>query len=236
MRPFIHVNCAMSADGKIAGPERKQVTISTEEDLLRVRNLRKHYDAILVGVGTIVADDSHLTIKGAYRDAIDRIVIDPNGRTPDNARVLDNVAPTVIVTCGDCKKTWSDSITVIRTGTDRLILADAMESLARDYDIKNILVEGGGTTIASFFRENMVDKYTVFVSGMIIGGKDAPTPVEGDDWVVPGGIRLDLKSTEVFGNGVLLPLSRVPTIKTRNVPVKCRIRSAIRLSGFLPSF
>jgi len=205
LRPFIHVNCAMSADGKIAGPERKQVTISTEEDLLRVRNLRKHYDAILVGVGTIVADDSHLTIKGAYRDANPiRIVIDPNGRTPDNARVLDNVAPTVIVTCGDCKKTWSDSITVIRTGTDRLILADAMESLARDYDIKNILVEGGGTTIASFFRENMVDKYTVFVSGMIIGGKDAPTPVEGDDWVVPGGIRLDLKSTEVFGNGVLL--------------------------------
>lgn len=195
----------MSADGKIAGPERKQVTISSEEDLLRVRNLRKRYDAILVGVGTIIADDSHLTAKGADREANPaRIVIDPNGRTPDNARVLDNMAPTVIVTCGNCQKSWGESVIVIRTGTDHLILADAMESLARDYGVKNILVEGGGTTIASFFREKMVDKYTVFVSGMIIGGKDSPTPVEGDDWVIPGGIRLDLKSTEVIGNGVLL--------------------------------
>ena len=68
MRPFVHVNCAMSADGKIAGSDRKQVRISSEEDKQRVKSLRKQYDAILVGVGTGVSDDPHLTIKGASFD------------------------------------------------------------------------------------------------------------------------------------------------------------------------
>ena len=62
MRPFIHINCAMSADGKIAGSERKQVRISSQEDKDRVKTLRRTYDAILVGVGTIVSDDPHHSI------------------------------------------------------------------------------------------------------------------------------------------------------------------------------
>ena len=55
MRPFIHVNCAMSADGKLAGEDRTQVRISSDEDKTRVKALRKKYDAILVGVGTVLA-------------------------------------------------------------------------------------------------------------------------------------------------------------------------------------
>jgi 2,5-diamino-6-(ribosylamino)-4(3H)-pyrimidinone 5'-phosphate reductase len=86
MRPFIHVNCAMSADGKIAGPDRKQMRISSDEDIARVRELRKGYDSILVGVGTVISDDPHLTVKGlSYDDNPIRIVIDPDGRTPDDA-------------------------------------------------------------------------------------------------------------------------------------------------------
>ena len=57
MRPFILVNCAMSADGKLAGAERKQIRISSDEDITRVKNLRRKYNAILVGVGTVIADD-----------------------------------------------------------------------------------------------------------------------------------------------------------------------------------
>ena len=83
MRPFIHVNCAMSADGKIAGSDRRQVRISSEEDKQRVKNLRRQYDAILVGVGTVLADDPHLTVKGlSYDENPIRIVLDPHGRTP----------------------------------------------------------------------------------------------------------------------------------------------------------
>ena len=99
MRPFIHINCAMSADGKIAGEDRTQVRISSEEDKARVTNLRRKYDAILVGVGTVIADDPHLTVKGANYDTNPvRIVLDPHGRTPDEAKVLNEAAPTVMVT------------------------------------------------------------------------------------------------------------------------------------------
>ncbi len=202
MRPFIHVNCAMSADGKIAGSNRKQVRISSDEDKQRVKNLRRQYDAILVGVGTVLADDPHLTVKGAtYEENPVRIVIDPHGRTPHEALVVNDAAPTIILTDDYCEKTW-DNADVIRCGTP-LDLDFAMDSLAKA-GIESILVEGGGETIASFFRKGMVDRYTVFVGSMIIGGRISPTPVDGDGWIKEGGITLELKGSEVLGNGVLL--------------------------------
>ena len=89
----------MSADGKIAGEDRTQVRISSDEDKSRVKNLRRKYDSILVGVGTVIADDPHLTFKdGDYDTNPIRIVLDPHGRTPDDALVLDDRAPTVMVT------------------------------------------------------------------------------------------------------------------------------------------
>ncbi|MCL1984455.1 MAG: dihydrofolate reductase family protein [Methanomassiliicoccaceae archaeon] len=202
MRPFIHVNCAMSADGKIAGPDRKQVRISSDEDMVRVKELRKRYDAILVGVGTVIADDPHLTVKGlSYHENPVRVVVDPHGRTPDDSQIADDRAATVILTDDDCVKKW-DNVTEIRCGRP-FELTKAMEELA-ELDIENVLVEGGGGTIASFFRDGLVDRYTVFVGGMIIGGKDSPTPADGNGWVRVDGIIMKMKSADVLGNGVLL--------------------------------
>ena len=83
-------------------------------------------------------------------------------------------------------------------------LNTVLNILAEDIGIESILVEGGGETIATFFKEGLVDRYTVFIGGKIIGGRTAPTPVDGDGWVSEGGIDLILKDTEVLGNGVLL--------------------------------
>ncbi len=205
MKPFVLVNCAMSADGKLAGKERKQIRISSDEDITRVKNLRKKYDAILVGVGTVVADDPHLTVKNAtYEENPVRIVLDPHGRIPATARVLDSSAPTVIVTDNECDKNWGPDVIVIRGGDGRIDLPDVLHILAHDLGIENMIVEGGGETIASFFGSKLVDKYSVFVGGTIIGGREAPTPADGDGWVVPGGIQLILDSVEVMGNGALL--------------------------------
>ncbi len=201
MRPFIHVNCAMSADGKIAGSDRKQVRISSPEDKERVKRLRKQYDSILVGVGTVLADNPHLTIKGADFDENPiRIVIDPHGRTPQDADVVDDRARTVIVTLDSCEITWPN-VSIIRC--ESIVLSDIMEHLAQ-CGIESVLVEGGGETIASFFRERIVDRYTVFVGSMLIGGRTSPTPVDGDGWIAEGGIQLEFKGSEVLGDGVLL--------------------------------
>lgn len=200
MRPFVHVNCAMSADGKIAGPDRKQVTISSDEDKKRVKALRRQYDSILVGVGTVIADDPHLTIKGASFEANPvRIVMDPNGRTPDGALVLNDAAPTVIITSSD--REWHNAVKV--KCTVPVDMNSVLGELA-GMGIESILVEGGGETISTFFRAGAVDRYTVFVGDLIIGGKDSPTPADGIGWIGGSGIRLKFKGAEVLGNGVLI--------------------------------
>jgi Pyrimidine reductase, riboflavin biosynthesis len=238
MMPFVHVNCAMSADGKIAGPERKQVRISSDEDIQRVKGLRLQYDSILVGVGTILSDDPHLTVKGrSYDDNPIRIVLDPDGRTPDGSLVLDDRAPTVIVTSSGCKRSWKNahvirspfgsrrssgrsaadlddegsgvtSISTISSSVDgssnilekNIDLRGVLEILASE-GIESVLVEGGGETIASFFRDGLVDRYTVFVGGTVIGGRDSPTPADGPCRI---GTELKLLNSQVSGNGVIL--------------------------------
>jgi len=193
----------MSADGKIAGVDRKQVRISSDEDKNRVKELRRKYDAILVGVGTVLADDPHLTVSCLDYDTNPiRIVIDPHGRTPDEALVLDDRAPTVMIVSSKCNKEW-DCEETIRFESE-LRLSNILEELAEDIGIESILVEGGGETIASFFREGLVDRYTVFVGGLIIGGRTAPTPVDGDGWIQETGMELVLKDSMVLGNGVVL--------------------------------
>ncbi len=193
----------MSADGKIAGDDRTQVRISSDEDKTRVKGLRKQYDSILVGVGTVLADDPHLTLKDRDYDTNPvRIVLDPHGKTPDDAQVLNDRAPTVMVTLEGCARSW-DCDEIIRAGKETLDLESVMQQLA-DLGIENILVEGGGKTISSLFRARMVDRYTVFVGGLVIGGKDAPTPCDGDGWVAENGIKLTLEDCEMLGNGALL--------------------------------
>ena len=203
MRPFIHVNCAMSADGKLAGEDRTQVRISSDEDKTRVKGMRKQIDSLMVGVGTVLADDPHLTLKDRGYDTNPiRIVIDPHGRTPQDAQVLNDRAPTVMITLETCDVTW-DCDKIIRAGTDTIDLDRAMQELA-EMGIENILVEGGGVTISHLFRNKMVDRYTVFVGGLIIGGKDAPTPCDGNGWVSENGIRLRIEDCQILGNGALL--------------------------------
>jgi len=198
-RPFIHVNCAMSADGKIAGPERKQVRISSDEDIQRVKQMRRDYDGILVGVGTVIADDPHLTVKGlSFDENPVRFVLDTHGRIPSEARVLDDRARTVVIIGPGCTKEWN-GIETIRAND----LVSAMEA-AGNLGVKKLIVEGGGEVIASFFRNRLVDKYTVFVGSQIIGGRTSPTPADGDSRVAPEGIRLHFDGVTVLGNGALL--------------------------------
>jgi 2,5-diamino-6-(ribosylamino)-4(3H)-pyrimidinone 5'-phosphate reductase len=203
MRPRVIVNCAMSADGKIAGKERKQLRISSEEDLARVKELRLACNAILVGVGTIVADDPHLTVKGRPKEEQPlRIVLDPNGRTPDDARVLNDWATTIIVTSIECKRKWKGA-EVLRTGEDRVNLRSLMANLEA-YNVKTLMVEGGGETIWSFFEADLVDEYRVYVGPMIVGGKTSPTPVDGSGFSGPSPKRLKMIGSDRLGEGVLL--------------------------------
>ncbi|MEM0449211.1 MAG: 2,5-diamino-6-(ribosylamino)-4(3H)-pyrimidinone 5'-phosphate reductase [Methanomassiliicoccales archaeon] len=203
MRPHVIVNCAMTADGKIAGRARKQVRISSPEDLERVQRLRAECDAILVGVNTIISDDPHLTVKGLDRQRNPlRVVLDSKGRTPQSARVLDERARTLIATCEECSKEWEGAETV-RLGKEKVDLHQLMRELELR-GVSRLMVEGGGETIWSFFKEGLVDEYVVFVGSMVLGGRDAPSPVDGEGFDEGKCVRLRLIECKVLGDGVLL--------------------------------
>ncbi len=203
MRPRVTINCAMTADGKLAGRTRRQVRISSPEDLERVRKLRASSDAILVGVGTILADDPHLTIKGSRsEDNPLRIVLDSKGRTPSSAKVLDGRARTIIATSEGCKRTWGGA-EVLRLGKEKVDLALLLPKIF-EMGVRDLLVEGGGETIWSFFANDLVDRYCVFVGSMILGGSDSPTPVDGAGFAEDRAPGLKLMGFERLGDGILL--------------------------------
>ncbi len=208
VRPHVTVNCAMSADGKIGFVTRKQARISSEEDLRRVHNLRAASDAVVVGVGTVLADDPKLTVKKEYakgRNPI-RIVLDSNGRTPEDALVLDGQAPTIIVTNSGCNKTFPGAETV-RCGDDFINLHQLLEILKRR-NIDKILVEGGEGVIWSFLNEGLVDELMIFIGSIVLGGKGGPTPAGGHGVDrIEDAIPLKLVGTKKMPGGILLEYS-----------------------------
>jgi 2,5-diamino-6-(ribosylamino)-4(3H)-pyrimidinone 5'-phosphate reductase len=202
----ILLNCAMSVDGKIALPTRKETKISNREDLERVHRMRNGVDAILVGIGTILTDDSKLTVSEKYAKVVKqplRIVLDSHGRTPPTARVLNGQAKTLIVTNESCRKTFPGS-DVARFGKDQVDLKALIGHLEKS-GIKTLLIEGGETVMWSFFRQGLVDEMSVFVGSMIIGGTTSPTLAGGEGFgSLEEAAQLKFVGCEKIGDGVLL--------------------------------
>jgi len=210
-RPQVIINCAMSADGKIALPSRRQLRISNDKDIERVYKLRNECDAVLAGIGAILYDDPKLTVKEKYvknpRQPL-RVVLDSGCRTPGDALVLNDVAKTLIVTIqGNEKHFDGDHIEVVGIQNDdegRVDLGIMLKFLYHK-GIKKLLVEGGGTVIWSFLNSGFVDDLYVYIGSCIIGGKNTPTMADGV------GIKseddlLSLKIVDVnrLGSGILV--------------------------------
>jgi 2,5-diamino-6-(ribosylamino)-4(3H)-pyrimidinone 5'-phosphate reductase len=202
----IMLNCAMSVDGKIALPTRRETKISNKEDLGRVHSIRGEADAILVGIGTILADDPKLTVNEKYAKATKqplRIVLDSNGRTPARARVLDGSVKTLVVTTESCTKEFANA-EVLRVGKWRVDLRKLLKNLdARG--IKTLFVEGGEGVLWSFLKEGLADELSIFVGSMVIGGTASPTLAGGEGFSDFRRVRrLKLKECRKLGDGALL--------------------------------
>jgi 2,5-diamino-6-(ribosylamino)-4(3H)-pyrimidinone 5'-phosphate reductase len=183
-KPYVIINCAMSADGKIALSTRNQIKISSEEDTKRMYELRNQSDAVLVGINTIISDDPKLTVKEGYVKKMHqpiRIILDSNCKTPKNALVVDGKAKTWIIASKKYNKKYGPNVEILSCKKDcnGLIDLHCLLNLLYVRGIKKLMVEGGGTVIWSFLKERLVDELFIYVGPIIIGGKDTPTVTDG---------------------------------------------------------
>jgi len=198
------VNAAMSADGKIALRGAMPLAISDAADFARVHQLRASADAILVGIGTVLADDPHLTARTTPpppRQPL-RVVLDSKGQTPLNARVLDGAAKTLIYTGKGGARRWPNAETV-ELNDGRVDLRLALRDL-QARKVETLLVEGGATIIGAFLRSGLVNEMYTYIAPIVVGG-GAPSLVEG-----PGAtdkehvLKLKVASVAPLGAGVLI--------------------------------
>ena len=210
-RPYVVINCAMSADGKIALPNRKQLRISSGEDLERIYTLRHECDAVLVGIGTILSDDPKLTVKETYVKNPQqplRVILDSTCRIPKNALALNTTAKTLVITTqGHEKQFKGNHIEVVGCPADhkgRVDLTCALDQLYKR-GIKKLLVEGGGTVIWGFLKKRLVDELFVYIGPCIVGGKNTPTVADGLG-IANEAELISLKVVEVkrLGPGILV--------------------------------
>jgi 2,5-diamino-6-(ribosylamino)-4(3H)-pyrimidinone 5'-phosphate reductase len=213
----IVVNAATSVDGKLSTRRREQVRISGSADFARVDRLRADTDAVLVGVGTVLADDPHLTLDDDDRrdqrrergEAPNpaRVVVDSTGRTPLDARILDDAAETVLLLSKAADEDRREALAnagaeVVVAGEERVDLVAGLGAL-EDRGVDRLMVEGGGELIFSLFDAGLVDEVSVYVGSMVVGGRDAPTLADGDGFVAEFP-ELELTGTEQLDDGIVL--------------------------------
>ncbi len=182
-KPLVTIKMAMSADGKSATRTGDSRWISCPESRAMVHRMRAEYGAVMVGAGTIEADDPELTAHGAGRDPC-RIIIDGRLSVSPDAKVFrrrDGKAIVAVSQRADRAKALAlarRGVRVLVCGKDRVGLRALMPALAA-LGIRRILIEGGGELNAEALDEGIVDRLLVFVAPKIIGGRAAKPVVGG---------------------------------------------------------
>lgn len=223
-RPFVFINAAVTADGKIDTRERRGATISSARDKARVDRLRAGADAVMVGGKTLLEEDPRLTVKSeALRAERAARGLSPNplkvgivsnaDELPDGDFVNFGAARVVIFAAERTSKARVESlrsrgVEVYVHDAPRVDLVEALRVL-RGLGVERLMVEGGGTLNFELLRLGLVDELTIYVAPMIFGGESAPTLADGVGLARGEAIPLKLVESEIHADGgVVLKYAR----------------------------
>lgn len=189
-RPYVTLKSALSLDGRIATRTGDSKWISGPESREWVHAMRSKVDAVLVGAGTVLADNPQLTArpkKGKGRHPA-RVILDGSGRIPYSAQVFKNgTSQRIIYATGSCLKPSREK-RLTKLGVEVLSLKekngllDIRQLLKKlgERELTSVLIEGGAEINAEALRAGVVDKIVFFIAPMIIGGRSAKGVVGGD--------------------------------------------------------
>jgi diaminohydroxyphosphoribosylaminopyrimidine deaminase/5-amino-6-(5-phosphoribosylamino)uracil reductase len=203
--PFVTLKAAASLDGKTAARDGSSKWITGESARDDVQRLRAGADAIVVGAGTVLADDPSLTVRDpSYTGRAPlRVVVDAAGRVPADAAVFDASAPTLVATIGSADQRHVDGwaaagADVVELDEDRSghVSIAAMLGHLGKRDVQGLVVEGGATLAWSFVRDGLVDRVVLYLAPKLVGGDEAPGVLAGLGFA-PIGAALDLRISSV---------------------------------------
>jgi 2,5-diamino-6-(ribosylamino)-4(3H)-pyrimidinone 5'-phosphate reductase len=212
-RPRVFVNVAMSADGKLDSSARKGMTISSTADKARLDRLRSSMDAILVGGRTLLDEDPKLTVKSlALRSERNAAGLEENPVKVGVVSLADLNLGGNFMTAGPARRLiyttrrtpMGQVIRLEKAGAKVFVLGDdrvdcpAMLESLYDLGIRKLMLEGGGTLIAEFFRLGLVDELMLYMAPRIIGGSTAPTLADGPGFLPDDMPVLHLEAAEEF--------------------------------------
>lgn len=215
MKPYVILNAAMTLDGKIA-TKTGSSEISGKEDIIRVHELRKEVDAIMVGIGTVIADNPKLTAHKIDADLSDnplRVVVDSRARTPIAAKVTNKDADTVIAVANKYKHDFivSDRYQELKKRADIFFSGDnkvdlkALMNYLSKRGVKTLMLEGGSTLNFSMIKEGLIDEIRIAIAPMVVGGSDAKSLFGGEGFdEMSDAIKLDLVDSFKVGKDLVL--------------------------------
>jgi diaminohydroxyphosphoribosylaminopyrimidine deaminase/5-amino-6-(5-phosphoribosylamino)uracil reductase len=187
-RPFVHLKLAMSLDGRIATRTGDSRWITGAESRRRVHLLRHEYDAILVGAGTALADDPLLTDRSGKprRRPLVRVILDSRLQLLPTSKLVQTApeAPVIVFAGSEAEpakaRTLEDAgVGVVRVGDKGRDLEAVLDELGKR-TLQSVLIEGGAEVAGRFLDAGLVDKVTVFIAPILIGGRSAPSAVAGE--------------------------------------------------------
>ncbi len=224
-RPYVHINVAMTADGKIDTFERRGATISSKRDKERVDKMRAEADAVMVGGRTLLDENPKLTVKSAdLRAEREARGLAPNPVKVGIASIADLEPASDFLTAGPARivifttqKTSKEKLEFLRArgvevivhNTDRVDLPQALNTL-KELGIHRLMVEGGGTLNYELMRLGLVDELTAYVAPLAFGGESAPTLAAGPGLVRSAAIPLKLVDAEAWEDGGVLLKYQIP--------------------------